>query len=256
LYELIRRVRHSARELNTTAQEIASASMDLSARTEAAAAALEEQAATMEQLGHTIGTTAERSRQAYQFSNENADVAASGESAMAGLVTMMHAIQGSSGKIGDIIGVIDGIAFQTNILALNAAVEAARAGEAGRGFAVVASEVRTLAKRTSEAAREIKDLITASVTEVDNGVGVVNEAGQTMVNVLANARQVNSFISDISTATREQAGGAVQVVAAIKSLDSDTQQNSALVEETTAAAESLRQQADVLMAEIANFRVA
>ena len=255
MHELIRRVRHSARELNTTAREIASASTDLSARTEAAAASLEQQAAAMEQLGSTVSATAERTQTAHAFSAENATVAEKGGAVIGEVVSTMRQIHTSSSKISDIIGVIDGIAFQTNILALNAAVEAARAGEAGRGFAVVATEVRSLAQRSAEAAREIKGLITVSVDQVENGTAVVEDAGQTMVSVVANARQVNMFLNEIAAAAREQSTGVSQVVQAIQSLDHDTQQNSALVEQTNAAAESLRHQADLLMEEIANFRV-
>ncbi len=255
LHQLIRRVRHSARELNLTAKEIASASTDLSARTEAAAASLEEQAAAMEEIGSTVSASAERAKGASQFSGENAAVAERGGSVIGQVVLTMQDIQSSSSRIGDIIGVIDGIAFQTNILALNAAVEAARAGEAGRGFAVVAAEVRTLAQRSAEAAREIKALITESTGKVQGGTQVVEEAGQTMVKVVANAKQISTYLGEIATAAREQASGVGQVVQAIQALDHDTQQNSALVEETTAAAEALRSQADLLMQEIANFRV-
>ncbi|MDP3701840.1 MAG: methyl-accepting chemotaxis protein [Hylemonella sp.] len=256
LHHLIRRVRHSARELNITAKEIASASTDLSARTEAAAASLEEQAAAMEEIGSTVGATADRAKSASLFSGENAQVAEKGGAVIGQVVHTMRDIHASSSKIGDIIGVIDGIAFQTNILALNAAVEAARAGEAGRGFAVVAAEVRTLAQRSAEAAREIKNLITESVSKVDSGTQVVEEAGSTMVSVVTNAKQINIYLTEIATASREQASGVGQVVQAIQALDHDTQQNSALVEETTAAAEALRSQADLLMQEISNFRVA
>jgi len=256
LHQLIRRVRHSARELNITAKEIASSSTDLSARTEAAAASLEEQAAAMEEIGSTVSATADRAKGASVFSGENAQVAEQGGAVIGQVVNTMRDIHASSSRIGDIIGVIDGIAFQTNILALNAAVEAARAGEAGRGFAVVAAEVRTLAQRSAEAAREIKGLITESVNKVEGGTQVVEQAGSTMVNVVTNARQINTYLTEIATAAREQASGVGQVVQAIQALDQDTQQNSALVEETTAAAEALRNQADLLMQEIANFRVA
>lgn len=255
MHELIRSVRHSAGELNTAAQEIASASTDLSARTEAAAASLEEQAASMEEIGSTVGTTAERAQNASLFSGKNAEVAERGGAVIGEVVHTMRDINASSSKIGDIIGVIDAIAFQTNILALNAAVEAARAGEAGRGFAVVASEVRNLAQRSAEAAREIKSLITESVATVESGTRVVEQAGSTMVNVVDNAKQVNALLNEIAVAAKEQASGVAQVVQAIQSLDQDTQQNSALVEETNAAAEALRAQADLLMQEIARFRV-
>ena len=256
LHQLIRRVRHSARELNLTAKEIASASTDLSARTEAAAASLEEQAAAMEEIGSTVSANAECAQSASMFSAENADTAQKGGKVIGQVVETMGDIQGSSTKIRDIISVIDGIAFQTNILALNAAVEAARAGDAGRGFAVVASEVRNLAQRSAEAAREIKTLITASVARVESGTDIVEGAGSTMNNVVTNAQQINTYLNEIATAAREQATGVQQVVQAIQALDQDTQQNSALVEETNAAAEALRSQADLLMEEIANFRVA
>ncbi|MFN9726536.1 methyl-accepting chemotaxis protein [Acidovorax sp.] len=256
LYNLIRNVGHSARELNHTAEAISSASMDLSARTEASAASLEQQAAAMEQIGTTVAGTAERARTASDFSGTNAQVAERAGEVIAQVVQTMRDIQASSAKIGDIIGVIDGIAFQTNILALNAAVEAARAGEAGRGFAVVASEVRSLAQRSAEAAREIKSLITASVEKVEGGTRVVGDAGQTMESVVANAKQIKGHLTDISGASREQAAGVEQVVQAIQTLDRDTQQNSALVEETAGAAASLHQQAEALMAELQRFRLA
>ncbi len=256
LYNLIRNVGHSARELNNTAEEISSASLNLSARTEATAASLEQQAAAMEQIGITVAGTAESARAASDFSGTNAQVAERAGEVIAQVVQTMRDIQASSAKIGDIIGVIDGIAFQTNILALNAAVEAARAGEAGRGFAVVASEVRSLAQRSAEAAREIKSLITASVEKVEGGTRVVGDAGQTMESVVANANQIKGHLTDISGASREQAAGVEQVVQAIQTLDRDTQQNSALVEETAGAAAALHQQAEVLMAEIQRFRLA
>jgi methyl-accepting chemotaxis protein len=189
------------------------------------------------------------------FAVDNAHVAERGGKVFDEVVTTMREIHTSSAKINDIIGVIDGIAFQTNILALNAAVEAARAGEAGRGFAVVAAEVRTLAQRSAGAAREIKGLISASVEKVEGGTRVVEEAGQTMSEVVTNARQINSFLSEIATAAREQAAGVTAVGQTIQSLDKDTQQNAALVEETNAAAAALTSQADILQDEISNFRV-
>lgn len=254
-HELIRRVRHSARELHTTAKEISGASTDLSARTESAAASLEQQAASMEELGSTVISTAERTRHASAVSAESAAVAERGGTVISEVVTTMRDIHASSNKIGDIIGVIDGIAFQTNILALNAAVEAARAGEAGRGFAVVATEVRNLAQRSAEAAREIKSLIMDTLEKVDTGTHVVEDAGSTMGSVVDNAKQVNVFLNEIAAAASEQAAGVEQVVQAIQALDHDTQQNSALSEQTNAAAEALQQQADLLMKEIANFKV-
>jgi len=190
------------------------------------------------------------------FAVENADVAEKGGRVFDEVVSTMREIHTSSSKINDIIGVIDGIAFQTNILALNAAVEAARAGESGRGFAVVASEVRSLAKRSADAAREIKGLISISVEKVEGGTRIVEDAGMTMKEVVTNARQINGFLGEISVAAREQANGVVQVGQAIHALDQNTQQNAALVEETMAAAAALRQQADALQDEIGNFRVA
>jgi methyl-accepting chemotaxis protein len=256
LHTLLHKVRHSARELHTASNEIAAASNDLAARTEASAAALEQQSSAMEQIGSTVGQTSEHAQTSARFAAENATVAEAGGQVIAEVVTTMHGIQASSAKINDIIGVIDGIAFQTNILALNAAVEAARAGEAGRGFAVVASEVRGLAQRSASAAREIKGLITASVEKVDSGTRVVQQAGQTMAQVVENAKQINQYLGEIAVSSREQASGVAQVSQSIQDLDRTTQQNAALVEETTSAAASLRQQADTLQAEIANFRMA
>lgn len=256
LHALIRKVRHGARELQTASNEISMASADLAGRTEASAAALEQQSSAMEEIGSTVGATADMAQSAAKFAGDNAAVAEQGGAVIAEVVTTMNEIHSSSSKINDIIGVIDGIAFQTNILALNAAVEAARAGEAGRGFAVVAAEVRSLAQRSAGAAREIKGLITTSVDKVQSGTRIVEEAGQTMAKVVSNANQINQFLSEISLSSREQATGVEQVGQSIQELDRSTQQNAALVEETTAAAEALKQQAEVLQDEIANFRVA
>ncbi|OYU43220.1 MAG: hypothetical protein CFE44_19600 [Burkholderiales bacterium PBB4] len=256
LHMLIRKVRHSARALHSAAAEISAASLDLGGRTEAAAASLEEQASAMEEIGSTVATTAERANMAATFAVDNSQVAERGGAVFQEVVSTMRNIHTSSTKINDIIGVIDGIAFQTNILALNAAVEAARAGEAGRGFAVVASEVRTLAQRSASAAREIKGLISASVEQVEGGTRVVEAAGQTMGEVVVNARQINQFLGEIAAACKEQALGVGEVALSIQDLDKNTQQNSALVEETNAAAGALTAQADELQAEIANFRVA
>nr|WP_315477190.1 methyl-accepting chemotaxis protein [uncultured Undibacterium sp.] len=256
LHELVKTVRHSARALHATSAEIASASLDLSARTETAAAELEKQAAAMEEIGATVGQSADKASMAAKFANENAEVAESGGKIIHSVVQTMENIHNSSHKISDIIGVIDGIAFQTNILALNAAVEAARAGESGRGFAVVASEVRTLAHRSADAAREIKNLISASVGQIASGSAVVQQAGVTMNTMVTNAKQISLFLSDISVAAKEQATGVAQVGISISELDESTQSNAALVEETTAASGALTQQADVLQEEIANFRVA
>ena len=255
LLDLIRKVRHGARELHTAANEIAAASMDLSARTEASAAVLEQQSAAMEEMGSTVEHSAGSTQEAAAFAQKNATVAERGGEVIGEVVHTMQAIHASSAKINDIIGVIDSIAFQTNILALNAAVEAARAGEQGRGFAVVASEVRSLAQRSAGAAREIKGLITTSVQQIETGTRVVQQAGGTMTEVVANARQINTYLSEIATSSREQAMGVQQVSQSIQDLDRSTQQNAALVEETTSAAAALRHQADVLQDEISNFKV-
>ncbi len=256
LHMLIRKVRHSARALHAASGEISAASIELSARTEAAAANLEEQASAMEEIGSTVGATADRAQMATAFATDNAHVAEKGGKVFDEVVLTMREIHTSSSKINDIIGVIDGIAFQTNILALNAAVEAARAGESGRGFAVVASEVRSLAGRSADAAREIKTLIAASVDKVEAGTRVVEEAGATMKEVVTNASQINQFLTEISVACREQSLGVSEVGRAIQELDKGTQQNSALVEETASAAAALTSQTDILQDEIANFRVA
>ena len=256
LHQLIRQVRHSARELANTSAEITRANQDLSARTEAAAANLEEQASAMEEIGSQVGETAQLAKVAADFASDNAQVAEQGGKVIGQVVHTMRDIQASSSKIGDIISVIDGIAFQTNILALNAAVEAARAGEAGRGFAVVASEVRSLAGRSAEAAREIKNLINESLERVSTGTQVVESSGETMGQVLKNAQQINTYLGEISNAAREQTNGVNQSVQAIQQLDQSTQQNAAVVEETAAAAGSLNEQAELLTQQIGKFRVA
>ncbi|WNO06147.1 methyl-accepting chemotaxis protein [Rhodoferax mekongensis] len=256
LHLLIRKVRHSARDLSGTSSEIARASLDLSGRTESAAAALEEQAATMEEIGTSVQAMADNSKDAALLAQENANVAQKGGVVIADVVNVMSAINSSSQKISDIISVIDGIAFQTNILALNAAVEAARAGEQGRGFAVVASEVRVLAQRSAGAAKEIKDLIDASVQNVEQGTRVVSGAGMTMGEILSNAQKINGLLNEIAVGSREQADGVTQTVHAIQLLEQNTQQNAALVEQTSAAAGALNEQSESLMREIANFRVA
>lgn len=256
LHGLIRKVRHGARALHASSAEISAASLDLSSRTEASAATLEQQAASMEEIGATVRDTATSARTAATFAVDNAHVAEAGGKVFAEVVTTMQEIHSASSRIGDIIGVIDGIAFQTNILALNAAVEAARAGDAGRGFAVVASEVRSLAGRSAEAAREIKSLISASVEKVESGARVVEQAGVSMQQVVQNARLINESLGAIANAANEQAVGVEEVGRSIQDLDRNTQQNAALVEETSASAEALRDQADTLQNEIANFRVA
>ena len=256
LYALIRKVRHSARALHSASEEIASASVDLSSRTEEAGATLEQQASSMSDISSTVKATAERALMAATFANDNAHVAEKGGQVFQDVVHTMRDIQASSTQIGDIVGTIDGLAFQTNILALNAAVEAARAGESGRGFAVVATEVRSLAQRSATAARQIRALIEASVQKVQDGTKVVADAGQSMTEVVINARQINTFLGEISSAAQEQAQDVMQVGQAIQELDNNTQQNAALVEETTAAAGALKAQAEALQEEISNFRVA
>ncbi|MDE2082819.1 MAG: PAS domain-containing protein [Burkholderiales bacterium] len=226
---------------NATA-EIAQGNNDLSARTEQAAASVEETASSMEQMTASVKNNASTAQQATQLSGTASSVAARGGKAVADVMTTMNDITHSSKKIADIIGVIDSIAFQTNILALNAAVEAARAGEQGRGFAVVASEVRSLAHRSADAAKEIKALIDTSVENVESGVKLVDAAGKTMDDIVSQVNHISSMISEIATATREQSDGISQVSAAVGHLDQVTQQNAALVEQSTAASESLKQQ--------------
>jgi len=256
MHDLIRRVRHSARELAGTSAEVSRASLDLSQRTEDAAANLGVQAAAVQLINDQISQSAQRTSEAAVMAGGNAQVAEEGGQIIANVVDTMRAIKSSSSRIGEIIGTIDGIAFQTNILALNAAVEAARAGESGRGFAVVASEVRSLAGRSASAAREIKALITDSEEKVTTGTRVVEDAGRNIAEIVANAKQINLYLDTISAATRNQAQEVTEVVRAIAQLDANTQQNAALVEETSASAESLSDQATKLTEEIARFRVA
>ena len=249
-------VRASAGNVNTASDEIATGNHDLSARTEQAASSIQETASAMEQLTATVRNSADSARQANQLAASAAEVAQRGGAGVSQVVSTMDEINHSSKKISDISGTIDGIAFQTNILALNAAVEAARAGEQGRGFAVVASEVRSLAQRSAEAAREIKGLIVASVERVEAGSKLVADAGQTMDEIVGSVKRVSDVIGEISTASGEQSDGIGQVGVAITQLDQMTQQNAALVEESTAAAESLRQQAQRLNEALAGFRLA
>jgi len=236
------RVRATSDSIGTASAQIASGNADLSHRTEQTAASLQQVASSMEQLTGTVKQSADSARQANQLASSAASVAGRGGEVVAQVVSTMNGIHQASKKIADIIGTIDGIAFQTNILALNAAVEAARAGEQGRGFAVVASEVRSLAQRSAEAAREIKALIGASVEKVDSGSRLVAEAGSTMQEVVASVQRVADMVGEISAAAAEQSQGISQVNQSVTQLDQATQQNAALVEESAAAAESLREQ--------------
>jgi methyl-accepting chemotaxis protein len=246
LVEVVGRIKVSTDTIATASSEIAAGNQDLSSRTEQQASSLEETASSMEELTSTVKQNADNARQANQLAITAADVAAKGGEVVAQVVDTMGAIDASSRKIVDIISVIDGIAFQTNILALNAAVEAARAGEQGRGFAVVATEVRSLAQRSAAAAKEIKDLIGDSVSKVDSGTALVGQAGKTMEDVVASIRRVTDIVAEITAASNEQSAGIEQVNQAIAQMDQVTQQNAALVEEAAAAAASLQEQAGSL----------
>ena len=252
---MVLKVRRSAHSVVASSAEVSRGSQDLSARTEQAAASLEKTAAAMEQLESTVRQTADNAAQSARLAAENSKVAEQGGLVIAEVVTTMQAIDASSRKISDIIGTIDSIAFQTNILALNAAVEAARAGEQGRGFAVVASEVRALAQRSAAAAREIKSLIGSSVQQVASGTRVVQGAGQTMHELVANARRMNDLAAEISTAASQQSAGISEVGQAVQDMDRMTQQNAALVEQTSASAMELNSQATQLIGEVGQFRL-
>ncbi|MDR7330921.1 methyl-accepting chemotaxis protein [Roseateles asaccharophilus] len=256
LVGMVGRVRQSADSIATATQEIASGNHDLSSRTEQQAAALQQTAASMQQMTSTVQQTAESSRQASQIASAATEVAGRGGDVVQRVVETMGQISDSSRKIVDIIGTIDGIAFQTNILALNAAVEAARAGEQGRGFAVVAGEVRALAQRSAQAAKEIKSLIGASVEKVETGSRLVGEAGTTMGDIVGQVRRMTDLMAEINASANEQSSGIGQVNQAVASIDQGTQQNAALVEESAAAAESLRNQAAGLLEVIAQFKTA
>jgi methyl-accepting chemotaxis protein len=253
---VVQRVRSGSEEVATSSAQIAQGNQDLSARTEQQGSSLQETAASMEELGTTVRHNADNARQANQLASSASSVAQRGGKVVEQVVQTMRGINDSSRRIADIIGTIDGIAFQTNILALNAAVEAARAGEQGRGFAVVATEVRSLAQRSAEAAREIKGLIGASVERVEQGATLVNEAGSTMVEIVSAIARVSDIVAEISSASEEQSRGVGQASQAVSQMDQATQQNAALVEESAAAAESLRQQARRLVEAVAVFKLA
>jgi len=255
LRTLVGQVRNATDSISTVSAEIATGNQDLSQRTEQTASNLQQTASSMMQLTGTVKQSADSARQANQLAASAAEVAARGGSVVSQVVSTMNEINASSKKIADIIGVIDGIAFQTNILALNAAVEAARAGEQGRGFAVVAAEVRSLAGRSADAAKEIKTLIGASVERVEAGSRLVADAGSTMTEIVGSVQRVSDIIGEITAAASEQSQGISQVNTAVTQLDQMTQQNAALVEESAAAAESLKDQASQLTQVISAFRL-
>ncbi len=255
LVKVVSSVRSGSESVSTASSEIAQGNHDLSARTESQASALEETAASMEELNSAVQQNAENARQANQLAMRASTVAVQGGEVVGQVVETMKGINEASRKISDIISVIDGIAFQTNILALNAAVEAARAGEQGRGFAVVASEVRSLAGRSADAAKEIKTLIGASVERVEQGTALVDKAGETMTEVVTSIKRVTDIMGEISAASGEQSSGVAQVGEAVKQMDQVTQQNAALVEEMAAAASSLKSQAAELVQTVAVFKL-
>ena len=255
LNQIVGDVRQNAEGVATASAQISQGNNDLSGRTEEQASALEETAASMEQLTSTVSQNADNARQANQLAISASSVAIEGGQVVGQVVDTMKGINDSSRRIADIISVIDGIAFQTNILALNAAVEAARAGEQGRGFAVVASEVRNLAQRSADAAKEIKQLITTSVERVDVGTQLVDQAGSKMNEIVSSIRRVTDIMGEISAASTEQSSGMAQIGEAVTQMDQATQQNAALVEESAAAAESLKTQAQQLVGSVAFFKL-
>ena len=255
LQSLVADVHEQVSGVQVASHEIATANSDLSSRTEQTASNLEQTAAAMEEQTATVRQNSDTAQQASQLAQNATDVASRGGEAVSDIVSTMALISEASRKIADIISVIDGIAFQTNILALNAAVEAARAGEQGRGFAVVAGEVRSLAGRSAEAAKEIKSLIDDSVSKVDSGSRLVANAGQTMTEVVGQVRRVNDLIAEITAASKEQATGISQVGQAVSQLDEMTQQNAAMVEQSSAAANSMREQAQRLMDAVKVFSI-
>jgi methyl-accepting chemotaxis protein len=255
LAAVVSQVRQGSENLASASAQIAQGNLDLSSRTEHQASALEETSASMEELGSTVRQNSDNARQANQLAQSASEIAVKGGAMVAQVVDTMKGINDSSHRIAAIIGVIDGIAFQTNILALNASVEAARAGEQGRGFAVVAAEVRSLAVRSAEAAREIKGLITTSVDRVEQGSVQVDQAGATMSEVVAGIKRVTDIMAEISTASAEQSSGVVQVGEAVMQMDQATQQNAALVEQMAAAASSLKDQARELVQTVSVFKL-
>ncbi len=255
LVQVVSNVRHGSQRVASASAEIAQGNHDLSSRTESQASALEQTAASMEELGAQVKHNADSARQANQLAMTASSVAVQGGEVVGRVVQTMQGINESSRRIDDIISVIDGIAFQTNILALNAAVEAARAGEQGRGFAVVASEVRSLAGRSADAAKEIKTLINASVERVEQGSALVDKAGATMTEVVSSIRRVTDIMGEISSASSEQSSAVAQVGEAVTQMDHTTQQNAALVEQMAAAASSLKSQASELVQTVASFKL-
>jgi len=253
--QIVSQVRSASDNIVVASDEISSGARDLSARTEQSAANLQESASAMEEISSTVKQTASTAKDAADKSGESSRLASRGGEIIGTMVSTMDAIHASSSKIGDIIGTIDSIAFQTNILALNAAVEAARAGDAGRGFAVVATEVRALSQRTAAAAREVKTLINTSVEQVASGATVVKLAGTTIADIVESSHGVNRLLSEISLSADEQARGVSQTAQAVNELDHVTQQNAALVEETAAAAAMLQEQAKSLAAEVSKFKL-
>ncbi|MGH8734354.1 MAG: methyl-accepting chemotaxis protein, partial [Burkholderiales bacterium] len=255
LAAMVGRIKQTSDLVSTASRELVQGNADLSTRTEEQASALEQTSASMQQMTATVGQNAQNAQQANEVAAQASSVAAKGGAMVRAAVGTMNGITASSKKIADIVGVIDGIAFQTNILALNAAVEAARAGEQGRGFAVVADDVRSLAQRSAAAAKEIKDLITDSVSKVDAGSRQVNDAGQTMEEIVTSVKKVTDLISEITAASKEQAQGIEQVSETMTQLEKVTQQNAAMVEQASAASGSLEEQSRALSGAVSAFRL-